>query len=192
LAIAAVIIYRKENFFVYWVLIMIGNIAGTDCADFITITPLKLGTVWGSLLVAMILTAILLIWKIISPKSSLQTALNHKTFFLYWMAILTSSTFGTTFGDFISNDTALGSDKGTLLLAVILMLLFVTYKNTKISTYGIYWIALVTVHPIGATIGNYISKPEGLNLGNIWTSIVLGAIFLVFFLKQNASHYNKN
>lgn len=38
--------------------------------------------------------------------------------------------------------------------------------------------------PIGATIGNYISKPEGFNFGNIWTSVVLGFAFVFIFIKQ--------
>lgn len=40
-----------------------------------------------------------------------------------------------------------------------------------------YWLALVVSHPIGATIGNYISKPEGWNLGNVRTSAALALLF---------------
>jgi len=184
LVISFIAIYRKESPFVYWLLIILGNIAGTDCADFITIEPLKLGTIWGSLFVATVLVAIMVVWKIISPRFSIKEGLNGKTFFLYWFAILTSSTFGTTFGDLLSNDTQLGSSGGTLLLAVVLGATFWLYKYTNISNAILYWFALVAVHPIGATIGNYISKPEGFNFGNIWTSVVLGFAFVFIFIKQ--------
>jgi len=184
-AISIIAFYRKESPFVYWLLITLGNIAGTDCADFITIEPLKFGTLWGSLFVGAVLVAIMVVWKIISPSFSIKEGLNGKTFFLYWFAILTSSTFGTTFGDLLSNDTQLGSSGGTLLLAVVLGVTFWLHKYTNISKGLLYWFALVAVHPIGATIGNYISKPEGFNFGNIWTSVVLGFVFVFIFIKQH-------
>lgn len=184
--ISIVLIKRHNNPYVYWLLIAIGNIAGTNCADFITIEPLKLGTVWGSVLVASVLAGIMIIWKIISPKFSVESGLNGKTFFLYWFAILASSTFGTTFGDLLSNDTPLGSGGGTLLLAMILGFMYLLYKHTKVSRGLLYWIALVVVHPIGATIGNYLSKPEGFDFGNIWTSLILSLVFILVFIREKA------
>ncbi|MBK6989308.1 MAG: hypothetical protein IPH33_14440 [Bacteroidetes bacterium] len=89
-SIIAIALSGKENPSVYWLLIVLGNIAGTNCADFITIEPLKLGTMWGSVLVMGILTLILIVWKFVSPKSTVETGLNSKTFFLYWFAILVS------------------------------------------------------------------------------------------------------
>ena len=119
-AIIAIALSGKESPTVYWLLIVLGNIAGINCADFITIEPLKLGTIWGSVLVMGILTLTLVVWKFVSPKSTVETGLNSKTFFLYWFAILVSSTFGTTSGDLLSNDTSLGAGGGSILLLVIL------------------------------------------------------------------------
>ena len=181
-AIIGIVLWAKESAAVYWVLIVLGNIAGTNCADFITITPLKLGTIWGSLLVMAVLAAILLVWKLVAPKSTIQSGFTRTTFFLYWFAILVSSTFGTTSGDFLSNDTPLGSGGGTLLLIGILAILAAINAYTGVSKEILYWIALVVMHPVGATVGNYISKPEGLNFGNIWTSVVLVSLFVLVFI----------
>ena len=180
-AIIAIAFSGKENPSVYWLLVVLGNIAGTNCADFITIEPLKLGTIWGSLLVMGILTLILIVWKFVSPKSTIESGLNSKTFFLYWFAILVSSTFGTTSGDLLSNDTPLGAGGGTIFLLLILFVFVLLNKYSKVSKEILYWFALVIIHPIGATIGNYISKPAGLNFGNIWTSLVLVIVFLLLF-----------
>ena len=180
-AIIAIAFSGKENPSVYWLLVVLGNIAGTNCADFITIEPLKLGTIWGSLLVMGILTLILIVWKFVSPKSTIESGLNSKTFFLYWFAILVSSTFGTTSGDLLSNDTPLGAGGGTIFLLLILFVFVLLNKYSKVSKEILYWFALVIIHPIGATIGNYISKPAGLNFGNIWTSLVLVIVFLLHF-----------
>lgn len=191
LSILVIVFSGKESAAVYWILIVLGNIAGTNCADFITIEPLKLGTIWGSLLVMGILALILIVWKVIAPRSTIESGLNRTTFFLYWFAILVSSTFGTTSGDFLSNDTSLGAGGGTILLIILLIIIALLNFYSNISKELLYWIALVVMHPIGATIGNYISKPAGLDLGNIWTSVVLILLFLSIFMLQAKSGVKK-
>ena len=181
LSLITAVIAKTENHSFYWLLILLGNIAGTNCADFITIEPLKLGTICGSLLVVGILIALLIIWHIVTPKSSIEKGLSTTAEYLYWFAILSSSTFGTTSGDYLSNDTALGSAGGTILLIILLIISILLLHYKRISKELFYWLAIVIIHPIGATFGNYISKPEGLNFGNIWTSLVLITMFIILF-----------
>ncbi|CAN5425504.1 hypothetical protein BH09BAC5_BH09BAC5_18690 [soil metagenome] len=182
LALTAIAFSKGENPVFYWLLIIFGNIAGTNIADFVTIQPLNLGTIWGSLLVMGMLVLILIIWRIVAPNSSLDKGFSKTAVFLYWFAILMSSTFGTTSGDYLSNDTPLGALGGSILLLALLGIIILAVLYTKISKELCYWIALVLMHPVGATIGNYISKPAGLNFGNVWTSVVLIAMFLLIFL----------
>lgn len=184
IALITAVFIRTENHIYYWILIILGNIAGTNCADFITIEPLQLGTVYGSLLVMGVLIALLVLWHIITPKSSIEKGLSTTAEYLYWFAILTSSTFGTTFGDYLSNDTILGSSGGTVLLVILLALVSLLLFYNRISNELFYWLAIVIIHPVGATSGNYISKSEGLNFGNIWTSIVLLTVFTLIFLNR--------
>ena len=137
---------NKNSLLFYWFLIILGNIAGTNVADLICI-QLDLGTIYGSLLV--IATLIIILIAIFYLKKNEVKNSENKTEFLYWFAILSSSTFGTTSGDFLSNDTSLGADGGTVLL-VILLLFFcwiITFKkNIKRSflldynySYSSYW-----------------------------------------------------
>lgn len=181
-ALTSIIFSKRESYIFYWLLVVLGNIAGTNIADFVVISPLSLGTIWGSLLVMGILIALLLIWRWIAPNSSIEKGLDLKTQFLYWFAILMSSTFGTTSGDFLSNDTPLGALGGSLFLLALLGIIVLLVFYTKCSKELSYWIALVLMHPIGATIGNYISKPAGLNFGNVWTSVVLIIVFILIYL----------
>ena len=181
ISLITVVIVKTENPVFYWLLILLGNIAGTNCADFITIEPLKLGTIWGSVLVVGILISLLIFWHIVTPKSSIEKGLSTTAEYLYWFAILTSSTFGTTSGDYLSNATPLGSSGGTILLIILLTISILLLHYKRISKEPFYWLAIVIIHPIGATFGNYISKPEGLNFGNVWTSLVLITMFLILF-----------
>lgn len=170
----------------YWLLIIIGNIGGTNIADLICI-DLNLGTIYGSLLVISAFLLILLAIKIISRKPSVIAEI--KIEFLYWFAILTSSTFGTTSGDFLSNDTPLGADGGTILLIFLLIISILLLRYKRISKDLFYWLAIIIIHPIGATFGNYISKPAGLNFGNVYTSIFL---ITLFFIVYQINQKNKN
>ncbi len=184
IAILYSISIKKLNPLFYWILIIIGNIAGTNSADLICI-DFNLGTIYGSLLVISLFLVILYAIKIISHKPSLITEM--KVAFLYWFAILSSSTFGTTSGDFLSNDTPLGADGGTILLLFLLLTSILLSRFNYISKDLFYWLAIIIIHPIGATFGNYISKPAGLNLGNVYTSIFLIILFLIVYqvnLKQ--------
>lgn len=185
-AILYSILTKKFNQLFYWFLIILGNIGGTNIADLICI-DLNLGTIYGSLLVIFAFLMILLAIKIISKKQSVIT--DMKIEFLYWFAILTSSTFGTTSGDFLSNDTPLGADGGTILLIALLIVSILLLRFKQISKDLFYWLAIIIIHPIGATFGNYISKPAGLNFGNVYTSIFL---IILFSIVYNINQKTKN
>ena len=190
-AILYSILNKKFNQLFYWFLIILGNIGGTNIADLICI-DLNLGTIKGSLLVISTFLLILVVIKVISKKPSVIT--DMKIEFLYWLAILTSSTFGTTSGDFLSNDTPLGADGGTILLIALLIVSILLLRFKQISKDLFYWLAIIIIHPIGATFGNYISKPAGLNFGNVYTSIILIILFAIIFFsnKFTSKLENKN
>lgn len=184
-----VILLEKKHFSFFWLLIISGNIGGTPIADFVT-DNLGFGNIQGSLLIASILILLLICLKILKSKDSKNLNMMRISDFIYWMAILTSSTFGTTFGDLITSDTPLGALGGSVLLFLFLILLAGLFKMKKISAMLAYWIALVVVHPIGATFANYISKPIGLNFGNVSTGIVLVLTFLIFLLRPFMKRQN--
>ena len=183
-------IFRLRNAIFYWTLILMGNIGGTNLADWVTLDPLEndktwgmlqplqLGTKLGSLAVLGSLILILFTRLIIVKRKHKNGILSA---ILYWIAILLSSTFGTTSGDFLTNDTPFGALGGSILLIVILGFIFVAHKGSRLNSATAYWSALVLMHPVGATLGNWISKPIGLNLGNIYTNIVMIVLFGIVF-----------
>lgn len=182
--------FKLKNEICYWVLILMGNIGGTNLADWVTLEPLdndkkwgflkplELGTKLGSLAVLGSLTIVLLVRYGFSKKGNGEgTAISV----LYWLAILLSSTFGTTSGDLITNDTPLGAFGGSIFLLVTLAFVYAAYTLKKIKMPAAYWSALVLMHPVGATIGNYVSKPIGLNLGNVYTNVVMAVLFALIY-----------
>lgn len=180
IAVLYTLLTKNKSRILYWILIILGNIGGTNIADLICI-DLNFGTVAGSLLVMGVLLVFILIMKTLRSENS------NFSMFLYWLAIITSSTFGTTSGDFLTNDTPLGAFGGSVFLAILLLFSLFLLRKKIISDIAYYWTAIILIHPIGATIGNYISKPIGLDLGNVWTSIFLIILFIAIYVYQDKS-----
>lgn len=171
----------------YWIVITLASTAGTTISDFISRSFFHLelgftenqGYTFGTLLLTVALLLTFGIWKYHSKTNTIENGLNKRTEFLYWIAILTSSTLGTAFGDLLAHNTPLGFDGGTLLLLLLLSVVVGLVYLTKISRELLYWSAIILTHPIGATMGDYLTKPEGMNLGNIKASSLLVVVFIV-------------
>ena len=167
---------RTQSWALYWTVIILASTAGTTISDFIT-RSLHLGYGWGTLLIACCLMVIMLVWRQTATSVSVRTGFDRRTEFLYWSAILVSSTLGTSFGDLIANGTALGFAGGTMVLAGLLVVVAVLTRWTRLSHTVCYWLAIIITHPIGATMGDSLTKPEGANLGNVWSSVLLVVVF---------------
>jgi uncharacterized membrane-anchored protein len=181
-------IYSKsQKALLYWTVITLASTLGTTISDFISRSFFHLqlgftenqGYAFGTIILIVALILTFSIWKYFSKTNPIENGLNKQTEFLYWIAILTSSTLGTAFGDLLAHNTPLGFDGGTFLLLGLLAGVVGLYYLTKIPREFLYWCAIILTHPIGATMGDYLTKPEGFNLGNVKASLVLVFIFIV-------------
>jgi uncharacterized membrane-anchored protein len=187
IALTISIYSKSQKPLLYWTVITLASTLGTTISDFISRSFFHLqlgftenqGYTFGTIILIVALIATFSIWKYHSKTNTIENGLNKRTEFLYWIAILTSSTLGTAFGDLLAHNTPLGFDGGTLLLIILLAVVVGLYFLTKISRELLYWFAIILTHPIGATMGDYMTKPEGLNLGNIKASLVLVVVFII-------------
>ena len=194
----------------YWTTIVIMSTTGTAFADFITRT-LKLGYGRGSAFLTALFAVIYLLERLFKKTGLLNTSqakasvlphihidatsksvlpqinINPHTRILpatdafYWAAILVASTFGTTMGDFVSDVLGFGFGRGSLFLGSLLaIVLFVEFRS-KVSNKPRYWTALVITSTMGATTGDFLTKPDALNLGYGWGAAVLIAVFSAIF-----------
>ena len=185
IALTISIYSKSQNIVLYWTVITLASTSGTTISDFISRSFFHLqlgftenqGYTFATILLLVTLILTFSIWKY--HANTIQNGLNKRTEFLYWIAILTSSTLGTAFGDLLAHNTPLGFDGGTLLLLGLLSIVVGLYYLTKTARAFLYWSAIILTHPIGATMGDYLTKPEGFNLGNIKASLVLVVVFIV-------------
>ncbi|MGQ7944391.1 hypothetical protein [Flavobacterium sp. WC2509] len=187
IALAISIGSKNQKLLLYWIVVTLASTVGTTISDFISRSFFHLqlgftenqGYTFGTILLVVLLIFTFGIWKYHSKTNTIENGLNKRTEFLYWIAILTSSTLGTAFGDLLAHNTPLGFDGGTLLLLILLIFVIGLVYLTKISREFLYWLAIILTHPIGATMGDYLTKPEGMNLGNIHACLVLVVVFIV-------------
>lgn len=171
---------RAYHPLLYWTVILSTSTAGTTLSDFMDRT-LGLGYATGSAILAGLLGAVLLYWKLSRKSLSIARVRGGQGELLYWGAILVSNTLGTALGDFLADSSGLGFAGGALLIAGIIALIAAAYYFTGLSRVALFWMAFVLTRPLGATAGDLLTKPVsagGLNLGTAGASLVLLAVLL--------------
>jgi uncharacterized membrane-anchored protein len=100
----------------------------------------------------------------------------------YWVVILISNTLGTALGDYVATTTGLGFEGGALVFAALIALVAVAHNKTRIAPSVLFWSAYVLTRPLGATVGDILTKPHnqgGLNLSRISSSLAIAAVMVI-------------
>ncbi|MCF3129653.1 hypothetical protein IPZ69_04550 [Streptomyces olivochromogenes] len=195
----------RYNPFFYWTVILSTSMAGTTMSDFMNRDAsakflsngatklgwgpqgLGLGYPAGAAILISILLAIFLAWKLSGMTFQIRDIVTFRGEALFWAAILVSNTLGTSMGDFLSDSSGLGYAGGALLVAGALGVLLALMKVPVVPNVLLFWIAFVLTRPLGATAGDFLTKPVakgGLDLGTAGSSAVL--LVLLFGLMAYA------
>jgi len=172
---------KKYNPVLYWLVILSTTTAGTTMSDFLDRSA-HLGYLGGSALLIAILVGVLAAWRLTLGSITFNHITDPKVEAFYWVTILFSNTLGTALGDFMSDDTGLGYAGGALVIGAALAVIAGLYFFTKIPRTILFWLAFVLTRPLGATLGDTLTKPlsnGGLNLGTLQSSAVLAVAMIV-------------
>lgn len=166
----------------YWLVILTTSTAGTAISDYMDRT-LSLGYAGGSLLIGAVLALVLAIWWAVEGTLSVQQIVSRRVETFYWFAILSSNTLGTALGDYLADSSGLGFLGGASLIGAVLALIAVLYGYTRMNRVLLFWAAFVLTRPLGATLGDWLTKPDtagGLALGTVSASAWLALAMLLF------------
>ncbi|MFD4946670.1 hypothetical protein ACFWNT_30070 [Streptomyces sp. NPDC058409] len=185
---------KRYNPFFYWTVILSTSMAGTTMSDFMnrdaSTEYLAAGTTslgWGpqglgmgypagAAILVSLLTAIFIVWRLTGQTFAIRDIVTFRGEALFWSAILVSNTLGTSMGDFLSDSSGLGYAGGALLVAALLAVLAALMRVPAVPNVALFWIAFVLTRPLGATAGDFLTKPAakgGLDLGTPGSSAVL-------------------
>jgi uncharacterized membrane-anchored protein len=191
-AVTAQIRARSFHPFLYWAVIVATTTMGTTMADFAD-RSLGIGYIGGSLILFALVMAVLTIWWRAEGSVSVKVITSPRVEAFYWVTILFSNTLGTALGDFLA-DSGPGYEGGAMVFAAALAVVWALYAFTGISRTLLFWAAFILTRPLGATVGDLLTKPVadgGLNLGRILSSAVI-AVFIIaciLFLPQRAGRH---
>ena len=101
-----------------------------------------------------------------------QIAVNKFNPWIYWTAIVASTTVGTTLADFADRSLGIGYTGGTsLLLALLLISLFAWYRSegtisvNSVATPRVeafYWVTILFSQTLGTALGDWMADSNGL------------------------------
>ncbi|MGW2820357.1 COG4705 family protein [Streptomyces sp. NPDC001443] len=189
----------RYNPFFYWTVILSTSMAGTTMSDFMNRDAsskylsvgatslgwgpqgLGLGYPSGAAVLLSILVVIFAIWRLSGMTFQIRDIVTFRGEALFWSAILVSNTLGTSMGDFLSDSSGLGYAGGALLVTGALAVLVALMKVPVVPNVLLFWIAFVLTRPLGATAGDFLTKPAakgGLDLGTAGSSAVLLVVLL--------------
>ncbi|WP_329362367.1 COG4705 family protein [Streptomyces sp. NBC_01483] len=190
---------HRYNPFFYWTVILSTSMAGTTLSDFMNRDAgpeylsggatslgwgpqgLGLGYPAGAAILVSLLVVIFTVWKFTGMTFVIRDIVTFRAEALFWSAILVSNTLGTSMGDFVSDSSGLGYAGGALLVTGLLAVLVALMPVPAVPNVVLFWIAFVLTRPLGATAGDFLTKPTakgGLDLGTAGSSAVLFAVLV--------------
>ncbi len=180
-SLAAQITSKKYHPVFYWAVVVATTTVGTTTSDYLDRT-LDLGYIKSSIMLFCMVIAILIAWHFTTGKIAVDEITTRPNEIFYWVTILVSNTLGTALGDFTATTTGLGFERGALIFAGLIALVAAAHYLTKLPDSVLFWAAYVLTRPLGATLGDTLTKPHtegGLNLGRITSSLAIAVVMIV-------------
>lgn len=203
---------RRYNAFFYWTVILSTSMAGTTISDFMNRDSsaaylpkgetslgwgpqgLGIGYPAGAAILTSLLVVIFLAWKATRLTFDINNIDTFRGEALFWSAILVSNTLGTSMGDFLSDSSGLGYAGGALLVTGLLAVLLVLRYVPAVPNVLLFWLAFVLTRPLGATAGDFLTKPVakgGLALGTLGSSLVLLTVLVALMFRAQVQQHSK-
>jgi uncharacterized membrane-anchored protein len=172
----------------YWAVVIATTTVGTTMSDFFDRT-MGFGYVLSSSILLVSVLAVLAVWRLAAGRIEYQNIVRPRDEVFYWVTILVSNTLGTALGDFVATSLGLGFEHGTFVFAGLLVVVALAWWLTKrIPVSVLFWAAYVLTRPLGATLGDTLTKPVadgGLALGRFSASFaILGAMAVVLVIQH--------
>jgi uncharacterized membrane-anchored protein len=174
---------RRFHSFLYWAVIVSTTLAGTTMADFAD-RSLGMGYPGGASILFTLVVAVLVTWRVRMGSISVNYISSPKVEIFYWTTILCSNTLGTALGDWVA-DSGPGYEGGALIFAGCIAVVALLYFLTKASRSILFWAAFVLTRPLGATLGDLLTKPHdagGLALSRYTSSAAIAAFMILCIL----------
>ncbi len=180
-ALAVQVASKRFHPFAYWAVVVATTTVGTTMSDYLDRT-VGLGYVKSSILLLCGVIVVLFVWRRVMGAIQFENIIDRKDEVFYWVTILLSNTLGTALGDFVATSAGLGFERGALVFAGLIVLTAVGHLLTDIPKSVLFWSAYILTRPLGATLGDTLTKPYaqgGFDLSRITSSLIIAALMVI-------------
>jgi uncharacterized membrane-anchored protein len=191
---------RRYQPLAYWLVVVATTTVGTTTSDFIDRT-LHAGYVLSSAGLLALVILVLIAWKLTTGKIAADHISTRTDEVFYWLTILVSNTLGTALGDFTSEAIpdlmesvaqapaggwdAWGFELAAVVFAVLILIVALLHSLRVLPQTVLFWAAYVLTRPLGATLGDTLTKPlvqGGLNLDRFTATGLIALAMVVLLL----------
>jgi uncharacterized membrane-anchored protein len=153
---------RRYSAAAYWFLAYAIAIFGTGVSDTMHLT-FGIPYAGTSLLWAVVLAAIFLVWYRSEGTLSIHSILTTRREMFYWATVFATFALGTALGDFTAIALGLGFLSSIVLFFVIIMIPAVAWRGFSLNPVVAFWAAYVVTRPLGASVADYVGKSKSLS-----------------------------
>ena len=181
-AVALVVQLRAAHYIPapYWLTVVLISVVGTLISDNL-VDGMGVSLVTTSIAFASILAVVFLAWNRNEGTLSIHSIVTRRRELFYWLAILFTFALGTSAGDLVAEWLDLGYGVAALAFAGSIALDFIAYRFSLAGPILSFWIAYILTRPLGASIGDFLAKPQiagGMGWGTIYTSLLFVTLIL--------------
>jgi uncharacterized membrane-anchored protein len=167
----------------YWAAVVATTTVGTTTSDMFDRT-FGMGYIKSSAILLAAVIVVLFIWRRVTGSIAVDKITSRTNEVFYWVTILISNTLGTALGDFTADDAGLGFTGGAVLFSGLIALVAAIHLifRKRAPQAILFWAAYVLTRPLGATVGDTLTKPfdhGGLNLNRLGASLVILVLMVI-------------
>lgn len=182
--------------FNYWSIVILMSIVGTLITD-ILVDSAGISLVTLSIVFSIAMILGFFIWHKQEGTLSIHSVDTTKREAYYWLIILLAFALGTGVGDLISERLAQGYGVAVMVFGGLIALVAIAYYVFKISGVLAFWLVFILTRPLGASLGDFLTKPAiegGMGIGmmminGLFFSVILGlVVYLTMKQKKELTH----
>jgi uncharacterized membrane-anchored protein len=175
-AIAIYIQFGKDRYipWCYWLAVAMVGVFGTMAADVLHVglgVPYIASTIFYAIVLAVVFRA----WYRVEGTLSIHSIHTPRRELFYWAAVLATFALGTAAGDLTANTFGLGYFGSIWLFAAIIAIPAIGWFRLGMGSILAFWFAYVVTRPLGASVADWLAKPEGVGLGTGPVSLFFAA-----------------
>lgn len=175
-AVAIYLQFAKDRYVpaFYWFAVAMVGIFGTMAADVLHV-GLGVPYIVSTIFYAVVLALVFRTWYRVEGTLSIHSITTPRREVFYWAAVLATFALGTAAGDLTANTFGLGYFGSIWLFAAIIAVPALGWFRLGMGSILSFWFAYVITRPLGASVADWLAKPEGVGLGTGLVSLVFAA-----------------